>query len=139
MITNPKIFKPSTATIYLLALALFAYILFYFLYFIAEKRAQKTRFNQWYNSSYKPSGFKGVIFDISDDGLKTNRCDSIIRIVTAEKKMISYNLSFCADSSFSNFIEVGDTIIKEPNKVSVIIIKNNIVKSFSLPFYRGEE
>jgi hypothetical protein len=77
---------------------------------------------------------RGRIYRLEDYGVK-NPVSYTVKIKNGEE-YLSYGIPFCKQNEeFRKFASVGDSIVKEPNSVRIVVIKESgESKEFDFPF-----
>lgn len=126
-----KFLKILLGVIILIALS---YIIYYAYGYFQYHKALKRDEDKWLNEVFKPRYFKGVIYQL--DKNHEGNCFTNLIILIGEEKFAS-GVCLCGENeSFSNFTNVGDSIIKKQSSFKVIVIKkvSGETKEFDFPF-----
>lgn len=109
------------------------------IYIIQYYFSLKNQREKWYETEYLEKGFSGIIRDIEDYDYNVDFHNEFIGITIASTDSkdadIHYGmLSFKEEPQLKDFIEVGDSVFKNPNEKQVTFKKaNGQTKTLILP------
>ena len=116
-----------------IAIVFVVFISFWISYSIDLKKQE----DLWFEEEYKPLRIKGVITNITSGEYPSDFYTIFIK--NYDDKTYSYGLCIKSESEFINFIQIGDSAIKNKGEIKFVFIKkeDRCSKEFELPFCKS--
>ena len=116
--------------IILAAIILLLFVSMYFFLWYSYSRVLKKEKLDWYNETFIPSDYRGIVYDINKAYFTT---------IQIKSDSVNYTYGMCIENindDFPHLIEVGDSVVKRHGDKELIFIKKggSLKINYELPF-----